>query len=269
MFSALREILKDNWGWRGQIWHLAVVDIQKQVRGTVLGWFWLIAKPLIFIVTLWFALEIGLRAERTVGDYPYILWLSLGLIGWFFMSSMIGSGSNVYKAYSYLIDKMRFPLSVISSFYGLAQLIIFLFTLLLPVIVMFILKVPFTIYALQMPFLIILMYLFFVFFSIMTSPVSALSKDFHNLIKAMQTPLMWFSGIIFNVEVIEFSWFKYVMLFNPITFFVYGFRAALCDHYWVWEKPETLIAFVGVFLLTLIVALVMYKRLGKEIPDVF
>jgi teichoic acid transport system permease protein len=182
---------------------------------------------------------------------------------------MLSSGSNVYRAYSYLIDKTRFPLSVISSFYGLSQLIVFIFSLLLPAIIMLVFQIPLTIYALQVPFIILVMYLFFVLFSVMTSPISAISKDFHNFIKAMRMPLMWLSGIIFNLDVINLAWFKYAMLANPVTFFVSAFRAALCDHYWLWEKPDALLAFAGVFLLTFACAVVMYKKLGREIPDVF
>jgi len=268
MISALREMIVDNWVWRDQIWRLAVTELQKQVRGTVLGWVWLILSPIIYVSVFWFALEIGLRSGSPVAGVPFLVWLTTGLFPWFFMSSMLGQGSNLYKRYGYLINKLRFPISVISSFFTMAQFIIFLLTLVVVLIVMGITRTSLTIYALQVPFLAIIMFVFWALWSMMTSPLSALSKDFHNIIRAMNTPLFWVSGTIFSVSHIHVAWIRWVLSFNPINFFVTGFRAALCEHFWIWEQPRTIYPFIGVFVLFLIGALRVQARLGSEVADV-
>ena len=60
MLNTLREILQENWQWRNQIMNLAVIDLHKTVRGAVLGWIWLLVKPVTYIAVFWFALELGL-----------------------------------------------------------------------------------------------------------------------------------------------------------------------------------------------------------------
>ena len=268
MITTVHNLMRDNWIWRTQVWRLAITELQKQVRGAVLGWIWLLITPTVYVFVFWFALEIGLRGNSPVDGVPFLVWLTVGIVPWFFMSAMLGGGSNVYTRYTYLVNRMRFPISVISSFFAMAHFIIFLLTQIIVFGVMVLMKVPLTIYALQVPVLAIIMYLFWTTWSMMTSPLSAISKDFHNLIKALTTPLFWLSGIIFDVSGIKIIWLKWVMAFNPITFFATSFRAALCDRYWVWEDPRLLLPFLGVFLVMFILAIRVQYRLGPEVADV-
>jgi teichoic acid transport system permease protein len=268
MFKTLKQIVRENWAMRAQIWHLAVVDIQKNVRGAVLGWFWLFVKPIVYISVFWFALELGLQGSRTVGDYPFLYWLAVGLIPWFFLSSALVGGANVYKTYPYLVNRVQFPLSVISTFYILSAFIIFIVSFVVMLVIALIFRVPVTIYWLQIPVLIVLMFLLAVFWSIMASPLAALSKDFRELLKALSLPLFWLSGTIFNIENINIPGISTVLHLNPVAFFASSFRAALCDQYWVWEKPEIVWPFLVVFLIIFLLALRNYSSLSKVVSDV-
>jgi len=269
VWSTLRNIIHDNVSYNSQVWYLARTELKRNVHGTWLSYFWLIAQPLVYLCTFWFTLEIGLRVGKNLADgVPYVVWLATGLFPWLYMSSMISAGSNVYKKYGYLVTKLRFPLSVISSFFSLSQVIVFTLTLVILFITMILLRVPFTVYLLQVPVLIVVMHVTFTVWSMMTSPLSAISKDFHNLVKVMTMPLMWVSGVIFDVSQIHIGWIRNVLAFNPITFFVTSFRASICDRYWIWEQPKSLFPFLGVFLVMLLLALGSQTRLKKEVPDV-
>jgi teichoic acid transport system permease protein len=269
MFSTLWSVIVENFSRSAQIRRLAVFELQKTVRGAVLGWVWLFIRPIIYIGTFWFALEIGLRADRVTGDAPFLLWLSCGLIPWFYISDMLGGGSNVYGRYSYLINRVNFPMSVIPTFYSLSHFIVFLISMVILIVVMLICGYPLTLYALQVPFIAVIMFVFFNLFSLMTSPFSAISKDFKNLIKAVSLPIFWLSGIIFNFATIDIPWLKWIFAFNPVSFFVTSFRAALCEYYWLWDKPDLLVCFSAVFLLTLICAMGVHHRFAGRVADAF
>lgn len=269
MLSVLSEILGENWQWRKQIFNLAKIDVRKTCRGAVLGWVWLFVKPLTYIAVFWFALDMGLRAGSGMdSDCPYILWLVAGLIPWFFMQNMIGTGANVYRRYPFLVNRVHFPLSAISAFYALAEFFVFLMLMALVVVACLFGGVSLTVHALQLVPLSLLMLLFWICFSIMVSPLSALSKDFNNLLKAFATPIFWVSGIIFDVYSLPLPWLSQVLAFNPVTFFATASRAALCDKYWIWEKPELLVPFLVVFALTVVGMLWSYGRLRKDVADV-
>ena len=268
MIHTLREIFRDNWTWRSQIWRLATTELQKQIRGAALGWIWLLVTPTVYVLVFWFALEIGLRKVSPVHGVPFIVWLMVGLIPWFYMSTMLTSGSNVYTRYTYLVNRLRFPIAVISSFLSMANFFIFLLSQIVVFTLMLIMRVPLTIHAIQVPFLAVLMYLFWTTWSMMTSPLSAISKDFHNLIKAFSTPLFWLSGVIFNAADIHNKVAHWFFALNPISFFATSFRGAMCGELWVWEDPMLLWPFLGVFLLMFVLAIRVQNRLGTEVADV-
>ena len=268
MFGTIKTIILENIWWRNQIRHLAIVELQKTIRGTVLGWLWLFIKPIMYIAVFWFALEVGLRADRIIGNYPFIIWLAIGIISWFYMQDAIGVGSNLYKRYSYLINRVSFPPSVIPSFYNFSNLIVFSISMIVLIALMAVFGETPSIHALQVPILALMMFVFFILFSLMTSPIAAISKDFANLTKALTMPVFWVSGVIFSIDSIDIPWLKWVFAFNPVSFFVTAYRDALLGHTWVWERPDILPIFGLVLLFTFVMALQVHRRLGWEVADV-
>ena len=269
VLSTLATILKDNWEWRKQIGRLALFDLVKKSRGAVLGWAWFFIKPAMYIFCFWFALEIGLRAGNSdAGAPPYILWLCAGLIPWFFMQDMLGPGLDVLHRYSYLVNKIKFPLSGISTIFSGATLIVELMLMVALFVIYFACGMPLDVYLLQVPTLLVLMFLFWNTVSILFSQLSAMSKDVKNLMSAMSTPFFWLSGVLFDVKDIHIGWVQTMLDFNPITFFVTAFRGAFYDKTWFWNDPSACVGFVVVFAITLLAALFVYKKFNEEVCDV-
>lgn len=269
--GTLGTILKDNWEWREQIGHLAIFDLRKKARGAVFGWVWIIMKPLVFIGVFWFVLEIGLRAGADSPDYPYFVWLISGLIPWFFMADMIGGGSDVYHRYAYLVNKVKFPLSGISTLYTLSHLIINVVLIVVMLVIYTAYGMPWDVYLLQIPLIIVLMFLFWDFASIWMSQLSGISRDFGQLIKLFRQPFFWLSGVIYSIDRLAttgFDWVHTVMLFNPVTFFATAMRKATCDKVWLWEDPIFFGAFAIMFVGTVALAAFLYKRFHEEVADV-
>lgn len=270
MFSTLATILKDNWEWRKQIGRLAVFELMKKSRGAVLSWAWFLIKPGMYIFCFWFALDMGLRvgSSDASGSAPFILWLCAGIIPWFFMQDMLGAGIDVMHRYPYLVNKIKFPLSGISTIFTLATMIIQLMLMAVLFIIYFACGQPFDVYLLQVPILLILMFVFWDLVSILFSQLSAISKDVANLMQALSTPLFWLSGVIFNVKSVPIPWIQDVLYFNPITFFVTAFRDAFYNKTWFWDNPMACIGFAVVFVITLIATVWVYKKFNEEVADV-
>ena len=267
MIKTLKQIVKENWQWRSQIWSLAKVELVKTYRGAALGWVWLFVKPVVYIVVFWFALSVGLRSGSPVNDYPWLLWLAAGIFPWFFMSDSINNGSNVYSHYSYLVKRIRFPLSVISSFYELSKLIVLTVTMLAVIVVCLVTGTKLTIYLIQMPLVLILTYLFWTAWSVMISPLCAISKDFANVIKTLSMPFFWLSGILFQISSLPYA-AQVVMWFNPVTWCCEAMRDCFVYETWFFLDFETFLPFLLIFLIVGILALVSYRNLHNEVADV-
>jgi len=266
VLEALTTIAKDNWQWRKQIWRLALFELRKQTKGSALGWFWIFGRYFILIFAYWFALEVGLRAGRDL-DGPFLIWLLSGLIPWFFMRTMISAGSGVLNKFSFLVQKIKFPISGISTLFSVSSVLIHLGL----VGLLLIIGIPFSgtisIYLLQVPLIILLMLFFFTVFSVLTSQISAISKDFALLLKSFATPLFWFSGVIFNVKGLGIAWLETMLLFNPITFFCSSFRAAFFYQTWFWEDLPALGGMAIVFVGTFVLMVFIYSRLHEVVAD--
>lgn len=271
MLQTLVTILKDNWQWRRQIGRLAVFELVKKSRGAVLSWAWFFIKPGMYVFCFWFALEVGLRVGNGVSGAsapPYILWLCAGLVPWFFIQDILGAGIDVLHRYPYLVNKIKFPLSGISTIYVSATMVVQLLLIIALFVIYGFCGQPLDIFLLQVPLLLLFMFLFWDMVSILFSQLSAISKDAANFMHALSTPLFWLSGVLFNVRSIPVEWIQIVLNFNPITFFASSYRAAFYDKMWFWEDPMACGGFVVVFAVTLVLMLWVYKRLNKEVADV-
>ena len=80
--------------------------------------------------------------------------------------------------------------------------------------------------------------------------------------------MFWLSGVIFNLKAIDIEWIQTLMNYNPVTFFCTVFRDAFCDKMWFWEDPALTSGFAVVFVVTLVLALFVYKQLNEEVADV-
>lgn len=264
----LKAIIEDHITYMQQIFKLAKADLIKTYRGAALGWAWAIIKPAVTIFVYWFTFEIGLKAGKDVNGYPFFLWLIAGVVPWFYISDMLTSGSETVRKYSYLVTKMKFPVSTIPTFVSISKFIVHLILLIIMILIfVFSGRMP-TIYILQLPFYMLLMFIFFTIWSLFASLLSAMSKDFGNLVKSMVTAVFWLSGILWNPANIQVEWIRKILMLNPVTFLTNGFRNCFINHVWFWEEPKRLMYFVIITILMLTLAVWTYKKLRKEIPDV-
>ena len=263
------EIIKDHIQYRQQIFKLAKADLVKTYRGAALGWAWAIIKPAVTIFVYWFTFQIGLRAGKEVEGFPFFLWLISGVIPWFYMSDMITGGTESIRKYSYLVTKMKFPISTIPTFFSISKFMVHLALLAIMIIIFIAMGYPPDIYILQLPIYMLLSFLFFTVFSLFSSLLACMSKDFSIFVKSLVTAVFWLSGLIWNINTLkDIPWLKALLKVNPVTYLVEGYRNCFIHKTWIWESPKTLIAFLLILVVLIIAAVWVYRRLRKEIPDV-
>ena len=251
-----------------QTFKMARSDLLKTYRGAALGWAWAIIKPVVTIGVYWFAMVIGLRKGGDVNDYPYFLWLICGLVPWFYMNEMLTQGAESMRKYSFLITKMRFPVSTIPTFVSLSKLAVNLLLLAVVIVIFALFGYAPTVYYLQLPLYIFFSFVFFTAWGLFAAPVSCVSKDFLNLVKSFVFAVFWLSGILWNSDTVKNETLAHLLKLNPVTFLINGFRDSFINGKWFFEKPAELAGFLIITLLMLIVAVWTYRRLRKEIPDV-
>ncbi|MCR4956173.1 MAG: ABC transporter permease [Lachnospiraceae bacterium] len=268
MINTAKEIMKDHWRYRKQIWKLALNDMKKEYKGAMLGPAWILAKPAIRIFVYYFAFAIGLRQGSPVEGFPKFLWLLCGLVPWFYMQNMIPGGSSALRRYTYLITKIKYPISTIPTFVNLS---FFLVHCLLEVVVICIFTAmgyPPDIYLLQLPLYMLMLFLFSNMWGLFAGMLGAISRDFVNFMKSITIAFFWLSGILYDSNKIKVHWLRRVMGWNPVTIMVNGYRNCFVYKRWVWETPHAMRNFWILFFLLTLLALWTYRKTHKDIPDV-
>ena len=266
--GTIREILSEHKQYGNQLVKLAKADIERTYRGATLGWAWAIIKPASTIFVFWFTFTIGLRRGGPIDGYPFFLWLITGLCPWFYMSEMLNGGAGCIRKYNTFVTKMKFPVSTIPTFFSMSSLAIHWGLLFIVLVIFRIFHYKADVYWLQIPFYMALMFIFFTFWALFAGMVSAMSKDFMNLVKSIVTAIFWLSGILYDPRTIEIGWLRTLFLFNPVTYFVNGYRNCLIQKKWFWETGADNLGFLLMLVIMIIASLWAYKKLRKDIPDV-
>lgn len=200
--------------------------------------------------------------------FPFFLWLIAGVMPWFYMNDMLTAGTDTIRKYSYLVTKMKFPVSTIPTFVSISKFIVHLILMFIMILIFIVMGYLPTVYIIQLPIYMLLMFIFFTIWSLFASLLSSMSKDFANLVKSMVTAIFWLSGILWNPETIKIEWIKKLLMINPVTFLTNGFRNCFINGVWFFEQPKRLAYFIVITILLLVLTIWTYKKLRKEIPDV-
>lgn len=268
-FKTMGRIVRENWQWRHQSWQLAKSDLVRDYRGTAFGAAWLFVKPAVYIAVYYLTIAIGMRGGGDVEGAPFLLWLASGIFAWFFMSDMINTGSDIFHRYAHLVNKLKFPISVIPTFYALSKMIVCVGTFVFMIAISMLCGIHPSRYWLQLPLVLIIMLVFWVAWSIMLSPLSAISKDFAKLIQTLSMPFFWLSGVLFDIRNFDACPpLAMISKFNPVAWFCEATRSCFVYKEWFWTNTEEFLPFLVVFVIVVYAAAAVFKRLYKEVPDV-
>ena len=261
--------IKDHIENMPQIFKLSIADLKKTYTGAALGWAWAVIKPIVTIFVYWFAIAIGLRQNSSVEGVPYILWLICGIVPWFFMGEAITGGTECIRRYSYLVTKMKYPVSTIPTFNNLSKLVVHIIITAVVVVIFWFAGYPPSIYLLQLPVYMIMMFMLMNAWSLFAGLVSAMSKDFANLVKSLNIAVFWLSGILWNIENVKDNELIYsILMINPVTFICYGYRNCFIYETWFFDQGKRFTYFLFWYAVMALMSIWAYRKLRKEIPDV-
>ena len=125
MFSNLHRLLR----YRSLIHTLVVRDLKARYRGSVLGFFWSFANPLLLLMVYTFVFSVVLPARFEGVDENYALFLFCGLLPWIWFSSALTESSNSLLTNGNLIKKVLFPAEVLPVVSVVANMIHFFLAL--------------------------------------------------------------------------------------------------------------------------------------------
>ena len=256
---------------RHLIWKLAKNDFKKRYAGSYLGAVWAMAQPVVTVAMYYVVFDVIMNSRANVlrsgVEVPFVLFLTAGLVPWFYFSEALNHGTNALLEYNYLVKKVVFKISILPIIKIIAATFIHVFFVGVLLIIAAIYGYYPTVYTIQLVYYSFCLFIFVLALCYTTCAVVVFFRDLSQIINIVLQIGMWATPILWSMDGMEGGWVT-VLKLNPLVYIVNGYRCAIYEQEWFfWDFFSTMYFWIVTGVLFGIGALV-FKRLKVHFADV-
>lgn len=273
--DSITAIPKDVFSNRKLIGSLAKNDFKQKFAGSYLGTVWAFVQPIITVLVYWFvfekALNIGTQSTKAGIGIPFVLWLIAGLVPWFFFSEVIASGTNALIEYNYLVKKVVFKISTLPVVKAISSLFVHFFFVIFTIILYSCYSYFPSFYTLQLIYYSFCMFVLSLGLIYAFSAIMVFFRDLAQIVNVLLQIGMWMTPIMWNMDAMANripGWAVTVLKLNPMYYIVNGYRDALYNNVWFWERPGMTAYFWILTVIVLVGGMAIFRKLQQHFADV-
>lgn len=262
---------KELWDNRKLIWKLSKNDFKTRFAGSYLGIIWAFVQPIVTIIMYWLVFEKGLKAGAQLSkdgiEVAFVLWLSAGLVPWFFFAEALNNGTNALLEYNYLVKKVVFKISILPIIKIISALFVHIFFVGFVLVLFMCYGYWPDLYTLQVLYYSLCMFILVLAICYTTCAIVIFFRDLSQIINILLQIGMWATPIMWQISIVPENW-QWIFKLNPMFYIVNGYRDALIDKRWFWQTPMLTLyfwLFVAVFF---VIGSIVFKRLKPHFADV-
>lgn len=240
MFKDIKQVITELIEYRDLIFRMAQFENKGIYQVHYLGALWQFLNPSIQIGIYWFVFG-TIRGGAPVEGTPFFLWLIIGLIPWFFISPSIIQGSNsVYQKIG-LVSKMNFPVSILPAIRIVSNSFQFVIMLGILFVIALFYGIKPSIYNFQLIYYLVSLYAFLFSFTLLSSTISTLIRDYQTALQSVMRMLLYLSPILWNIGAVTEQFpnigplIHNILKLNPIYYILEGFRDSILGRGWFFE----------------------------------
>jgi lipopolysaccharide transport system permease protein len=220
--------LRNLYRYRQLLLALTARDLKARYRGSVLGFFWSLANPLLLLAvyTLVFTIFFPSNVVK-----PYPLFLFAGILPWTFFAAAVLESTTSITSNAGLIKKVMFPAEALPLVVVMSHLVHFVLALpiLLVATVAFAwhadIRVHLTIALL--PVLVLLQTIFVAGAAMTVASISVLFRDLRDIITNLMQLGFFVTPIIYLIDNVGYRPLRALLRLNPMTPFVVSYQDIL------------------------------------------
>ncbi|MBO4988393.1 MAG: ABC transporter permease [Lachnospiraceae bacterium] len=253
---------------RHLIWKLARNDFKKRYAGSYLGAVWAMVQPVVTVAMYYVVFDVIMgTGNAMVPDKPYVLFLTAGLVPWFYFNEALNNGTNALLEYNYLVKKVVFKISVLPIIKIIAATFIHVFFVLVMLVIAAIYGYYPTIYMIQLVYYSLCLFIFVLGLCYSTCAIMVFFKDIGQIISILLQIGMWATPILWDVNTLSPT-VQMIVKINPLVYIVNGYRTAIFEKTWFWEDFYSTMYFWIVTVVVFGVGALVFKRLKVHFSDV-
>ena len=270
-YDRLTVLPKELYQSRRLIWKLAKNDFKKRYAGSYLGMIWAFVQPVVTVVMYWIVFDrvFDTRSQLVAGgiEVPYVLYLTAGLVPWFYFSEALSNGTTALLEYNYLVKKVVFKISILPIIKVIAATFVHIFFVaVLLVIAAFYGYYP-NVYTLQIFYYSFCEFVLVLAISYMTCAIVVFFRDLQQIISIVLQIGMWATPILWDISMLSDKMKPFFKL-NPMVYIVNGYRSAIYEQEWFFEHFYSSTYF-WIFTVTLFcIGSLIFKKLKVHFADV-
>lgn len=256
---------------RHLIWKLAKNDFKKRYAGSYLGMVWAMIQPVITVVMYWLVFDVIMngagRAMRGNEEIPFVLFLTAGLVPWFYFTEAWTNGTNALLEYNYLVKKVVFKISILPIIKVIGATFIHAFFAGVLVLIAALYGYFPTLYTLQIFYYSFCTFVLVLALSYTTCALVVFMRDITQILTIVLQIGMWATPIMWDFGAIGATWAKILKL-NPMVYIVNGYRNAVYGRSWFFEDFFSTMYFWIITVVLFGIGAIVFKKLKVHFADV-
>lgn len=253
---------------RHLIWKLAKNDFKKRYAGSYMGAVWAMVQPVVTVLMYYIVFDRVMgNPGRGDADVPFVLFLTAGLVPWFYFSEALNNGTNALLEYNYLVKKIVFKISILPIIKIIAATFIHAFFVLVLLVVAACYGCYPTLYTIQIVYYSACLFVFVLAICYSTCSIVIFFKDLSQIINIALQIGMWATPILWNIDAVDSGWATALKI-NPLVYVVNGYRNAIYGRQWFWQDFFSTMYFWIVTIVLFGIGAVVFKRLKVHFADV-
>ena len=259
----LATVLVSLYRYRGLLKALVLKDLKLKYRGSVFGFLWSLANPLLMIVvyTLAFTFILGIRSER------FVFYLMLGQLAWtFFASSVMMSTASIVDNGG-LLRTVLFPRAILPIATVLFNFAQYLLTIAVFLPLMFAwYRIPLAEPMILFPVVLALHVAFTIGIALILATATVFFRDVRHLVEVALAVLFWTTPIVYELARVP-ERLRLLILLSPMSSFVTAYQKLF--YFREWPEPTLwLVAVtyaVGAFVVGVALVLAFEDRFTEQL----
>jgi ABC-type polysaccharide/polyol phosphate export permease len=235
----LRAIVESLYTYRELLRNLVLKDLKLKYRGSVFGFLWSLANPLLMIGVYSVAFTFILR----VRGEGFVFYLMLGQLSWTFFSSSAAMSTGAIVDNAGLLKSVLFPRAILpigTVLFNLAQFLLTI-SVFLPVMMIWYHVTP-SGPMLLFPVFLALQVLFTVGVALILATSTAFFRDVRHLLEVALSVLFWTTPILYQLNQVP-ERLRLPILLSPVSPFVVAYHDLFFYQHWpearVWLVATT------------------------------
>ena len=229
------QALRDLWDYRYAIAQLTIRELKARYKNTALGFFWSLLNPIAMMLVFTTVFTVFLP-NNNIQNYP--LFVLCGLIPWNFLSAGVMTGTSSITSNASLVTKMYFPRAVIPIASVLANLVNFLLSMVVLVVLLLIFRTHISPWIAMLPLVILLHTAFILGLALILSTVNVFYRDTMMVMDVVMLAWFFLTPVVYSLQILPNSYTimgvtvnvqRMVYILNPMASIIGTYRDLL---YW-------------------------------------